>query len=82
MGYPIILQGFYILSGLTFPIEKKDRDANGFPLGLITQWKTGNRVGQGTVLLKLMHKLLIKGPNNDSSKGHSDIAISFSLNVN
>jgi hypothetical protein len=73
---------YYILSGLTFPIEKKDKDANGFPLGLISQWKTGNAVGQGTVLLKLMHKPLIKGANDDSSKGHSDIAISFSLNVN
>jgi hypothetical protein len=73
---------YYILSGLSFPIEKKDKDTNGFPLGLISQWKTGNVGGQGTVLLKLMHKPLIKGPNDDSSKGHSDIAITFSLNVN
>ncbi len=73
---------YYILSGLSFSIEKKDTDTNGFPLGLISQWKTGNVGGQGSVLLKLMHKPLIKGPNDDSSKGHSDIAISFSLNVN
>jgi len=73
---------YYILSGLSFPIEKKDKDTNGFPLGLISQWKTGNVGGQGTVLLKLMHKPLIKGPNDESSKGHSDIAITFSLNVN
>jgi len=73
---------YYLLSGLNFPIEKKDKDTNGFPLGLVSQWKTGNVGGQGTVLLKLMHKPLIKGANDDSSKGHSDIAISFSLNVN
>jgi hypothetical protein len=72
---------YFILSGLSLSIEKKDKDDNGFPLGLISQWKTGNVAGQGTVLLKLMHKPLIKGPNDDPNKGHSDIAISFTLNV-
>ncbi|MDP3468443.1 MAG: hypothetical protein Q8S11_08920 [Daejeonella sp.] len=72
---------YFILSGLSLSIEKKDKDDNGFPIGLISQWKTGNTGGQGSVLLKLMHKPLIKGPNDDPSKGHSDIAISFNLNV-
>jgi hypothetical protein len=73
---------YFILSGLNFPIEKKDFDANGFPLGLISQWKTGNASAQGSVLLKLMHKPLVKGPNDDPSKGHSDIAVNFPLKVN
>lgn len=73
---------YFILSGLNFPIEKKDVDANGFPLGLKSQWKTSSQSGQGSVLLKLMHKPLVKGPNDDPAKGHSDIAISFPLNVN
>lgn len=73
---------YYLLSGLNFPIEKKDTDANGFPLGLITQWKTGNVSAQGSLLLKLMHKPLIKGPNDDPAKGHTDLAINFSLKLN
>lgn len=72
---------YFVLSGLTLPIEKKDKDENGFPIGLISQWKTGNAVWQGSLLLKLMHKPLIKGANDDSNKGHSDIAINFTLNV-
>jgi hypothetical protein len=72
---------YFILSGLNFSIEKKDKDENGFPLGLISQWKTGSVGGQGSVLLKLMHKPIIKGPNDDPNKGHSDIAINFTLNV-
>ena len=72
---------YFILSGLTFSIEKKDKDESGFPLGLVSQWKTANSGGQGTVLLKLMHKPIIKGSNDDPNKGHSDIAISFKLNV-
>lgn len=73
---------YFILSGLNFPIEKKDLDVNGFPLGLKSQWKTSNQSGQGSVLFKLMHKPLVKGPNDDPSKGHSDIAISFPISVN
>lgn len=72
---------YFILSGLSLSIEKKDKDDNGYPIGLVSQWKTGNAGGQGTVSLKLMHKPIIKGPNDDPSKGHSDIAISFNLNV-
>jgi hypothetical protein len=72
---------YFIISGLTLPVEKKDKDDNGFPIGLISQWKTGNAVGKGTVLLKLMHKPLVKGANDDPNKGHSDIAINYTLNV-
>jgi hypothetical protein len=72
---------YFILSGLTLSIEKKDKDDSGFPLGLISQWKTGGAGGQGSLLLKLMHKPIIKGPNDDPNKGHSDIAISFNINV-
>ena len=72
---------YFVLSGLTLPIEKKDKDENGFPIGLISQWKTGNAVGKGSLLLKLMHKPLIKGANDDPNKGHSDIAINFTVSI-
>ena len=73
---------FFVLTGLNFSIQKTDVDGNGFPLGLNSQWRTNNAVGNGAVLLKLMHKPLIKGANDSPSKGHSDIAINFQLNLN
>jgi hypothetical protein len=73
---------FFVLTGLNFSIQKTDVDGNGFPLGLNSQWRTNNTVGNGAVLLKLMHKSLIKGANDSHTKGHSDIAISFQLNLN
>jgi hypothetical protein len=73
---------FFVLTGLNFPIQRTDSDGNGFPLGLKSQWVTGNSAVNGSVLLKLMHKPLIKGANDSSTKGHSDIAISFQLNIN
>jgi len=85
---PLILQQgkqhevFFILTGFGFTIEKKDKDDSGFPLGLLSQWRTGTVGGKGSILVKLMHKPLIKGPNDDAFKGHSDVAISFPLNLN
>lgn len=73
---------FFVLKDLSFPIEKTDKDSNGFPLGLKSIWKTNINPAKGSVLIKLMHKSQIKGPNDDASKGHSDISISFPLNVN
>ena len=73
---------FFVLSGLNLPIQKTDVDGNGFPIGLKSIWVTGSTAANGSVLLKLMHKPLIKGANDSPSKGHSDIAINFQLNLN
>jgi hypothetical protein len=73
---------FFVLTGLNLPIQKTDVDGNGFPIGLKSVWVTGSSAASGSVLLKLMHKPLIKGANDSHTKGHSDIAISFQLNLN
>jgi hypothetical protein len=71
---------YYLPNGVEIPIIKKDRDANGYPLGLLSDWSV-NTTGTGKVTVKLMHKTLIKGPNDPPSKGHSDIQIEFPLKI-
>ena len=71
---------FYLPSGVAVNITKTDKDSNGYPLGLNANWVTATS-GTGTLLFKLMHKPRIKGPNDDPSKGHSDVSISFPLSI-
>jgi len=69
---------FYFLpSGVAITILKTDTDSNGFPVGFNSTWTTGTTKSTGKVQLKLMHKPRIKGPNDDPSKGHSDLTIDF-----
>ncbi|TAE12377.1 MAG: hypothetical protein EAZ47_01955 [Bacteroidetes bacterium] len=69
---------FYFLptSGLTFNATKLDRDVNGFPLGFNNSVSTG-AASNGSILVKLMHKPLLKGPNDAPTVGHSDIEVNF-----
>jgi hypothetical protein len=71
---------YYLSEGLNMSINKKDKDANGYPLGFLTDWQT-NTAGDGNVIIKLMHKTLIKGPNDSPTKGHSDIEIIFPVKI-
>lgn len=72
---------FFLPSGLSVTITKNDRDSNGFPVGFNSTWITGATTGTGTLQLRLMHKPRIKGPNDDPSKGHSDLSINFPLRI-
>ena len=65
---------FYLPTGVTLTITKTDKDANGYPLGLNATWVVGT-AGTGSVMLKLMHKSGIKGPNDAPTLGHSDVQI-------
>ena len=71
---------YYLPSGVAVNISKTDKDANGYPLGLNATWTTTTS-GTGTLLFKLMHKPRIKGPNDDPSKGHSDLNVSFPMTI-
>jgi len=71
---------FYLPSGVNVTITKTDKDSNGFPLGIQSTW-TAAAAGTGNVTVKLMHKPLIKGPNDDPSKGHSDLQVVFPITV-
>lgn len=65
---------FYLPTGVTLTITKTDKDANGYPLGLNASWVVGT-AGTGSIMLKLMHKSGIKGPNDAPTLGHSDVQI-------
>lgn len=71
---------YYIPSGINVSVTKTDKDINGYPVGFSSSW-SATTAGTGSVLVKLMHKPRIKGPNDDPSKGHSDIEISFPISV-
>jgi hypothetical protein len=64
-----------------FTVTRTDKDAVGFPFGLASVWQTGNIPQQGFVRIKLMHKPVIKGPNDSPDKGHSDVDVIFPLRV-
>ena len=71
---------FYVPTGVTLTITKTDKDANGYPLVLNSTWAVG-AVGSGSILLKLMHKSGIKGPNDAPTLGHSDIQIQVPVRI-
>ncbi len=71
---------YYLASGVSVAVTKTDRDSNGFPLGIQSTWVAG-AAGSGNVTVKLMHKPLIKGPNDDPSKGHSDLQVVFPITI-
>lgn len=70
----------YYLTSSNIQIVKTDKDASGFPLGLTSTWTTTNGL-TGTVRIKLMHKPLIKGANDNPTVGHSDIDATMPLRV-
>ncbi len=72
---------FYVPSGITLQITKLDKDSRGFPLGLNSIWQTVNP-GAGSVLVKLMHKTGIKGPNDGPDLGHSDLELVMRTEIN
>jgi len=65
---------YFIPSGVNVAVVKNDRDASGYPVGLNSTWTVGG-TGTGSILLKLMHKTGIKGPNDAPTVGHSDLQV-------
>ncbi|MSP08664.1 MAG: hypothetical protein EXR15_08405 [Chitinophagaceae bacterium] len=67
---------YFIPTKITAVIQKTDRDKNGYPIGIQSNWQF-SAMGSGSILLKLMHKTALKGPNDGPNVGHSDIQISL-----
>jgi hypothetical protein len=65
---------YFIPSGVGVTVVKNDRDASGYPVGLNSTWTVAGP-GTGSILLKLMHKTGIKGPNDAPTVGHSDLQV-------
>ena len=72
---------FYIPSGVQLTVTKTDRDLSGFPIGVSTTWQAGP-AALGSVLIKLMHKTGIKGPNDSPDLGHSDLQLPMPIRLN
>ena len=68
---------YFLPTGITAAIQKTDKDKNGYPIGFQSNWQF-SAAGTGSILLKLMHKTALKGPNDGPNVGHSDIQISLS----
>lgn len=81
----IVAQGkahemYFIPTGITINISKNDRDASGYPIGLKSTWAVGTP-GNGTLLLKLMHKTGIKGPTDAPNVGHADLQVVIPIRI-
>jgi hypothetical protein len=81
----IVAQGrshevFFLPTGAQLTITKNDRDLSGFPIGISSTWQTGP-AALGIVLVKLMHKTGIKGPNDSPNLGHSDLQLSMPVRL-
>lgn len=81
----IVTQGkahelFFIPSGVNLTVVKNDRDASGYPIGLNSTWTVGG-AGTGSILLKLMHKSGIKGPNDAPTLGHADLQVAVPCRI-
>ena len=81
----IVTQGkahelFFIPSGINVGVVKNDRDMSGYPIGLNSTWTVGG-AGTGSILLKLMHKSGIKGPNDPPTLGHADLQVSVPCRI-
>jgi hypothetical protein len=75
----IVAQGkahemYFLPTGLNLTVTKNDRDASGYPVGLNSTWAVG-AAASGSVMVKLMHKSGIKGPNDAPTVGHSDLQV-------
>lgn len=75
----IIAQGkahelYFLPTGLNLTVTKTDRDAAGYPIGVQSTWAVG-AAASGNVMVKLMHKSGIKGPNDAPTVGHTDLQV-------
>lgn len=73
-------QFFYLPVGVNINVAVTDQDNAGLPLGILSQWTTGE-VSTGTVRFVLKHKPGNKASNDDVSKGETDIDLNFVARV-
>ena len=74
-------QVFYTVnpSGL-LTVTYNDADVNGRPIGVDTQWETGD-AGTGSIDVVLKHQPDIKDANSGINDGETDINVTFTVNL-
>ena len=60
------------------PVNYADQDINGLPVGLITEWLTGD-AESGTFQVLLKHQPDIKSSNSTAEDGATDLDITFNI---
>lgn len=65
---------FDLTSGLNAVITRTDLDANNLPIGIMSQWVTGN-ASTGTSTIRLRHQPGVK--NGQCDPGETDIELNF-----
>ena len=63
------------------PVSYNDTDDNSLPVGLSTNWITGDAVSGSSFRVVLKHQPDIKTATSTANDGESDIDISWTLNV-
>lgn len=71
---------FLTASGVPLNINRTDKDAKGYPLGLASSWTTGP-AGIGMLLVKLQHKPDVKGPADPPTLGATDLQLNVPIKV-
>lgn len=64
-----------------FSVIYADTDANGLPIGLITSWRTGGEVSEGTFRVVLKHQPDRKSEEADATIGATDVDVSWNLSI-
>ncbi len=63
-------------------VNYNDKDDNGLPLGLSTEWTAATAAAAGTFRVILKHQPDLKSASSTATTGESDIDITFTINVN
>lgn len=69
------------IDNATDPINYNDKDKNGLPLGLSTNWITGSTVSGKIFKIRLQHQPDIKSATSGANNGDTDFNIDFVLNI-
>jgi hypothetical protein len=65
----------------TDPVRYDDKDSNGLPIGLHTDWTVASVVSTGTFQVLLKHQPGLKSATSTSADGEDDLNVTFDIEV-
>jgi len=65
----------------TDPVRYDDKDSNGLPIGLRTEWTAASAAASGTFQVLLKHQPGLKSATSTSADGEDDLNITFDIEV-
>jgi hypothetical protein len=65
----------------TDPVPYDDKDNNGLPIGLRTEWTAASAAASGTFQVLLKHQPGLKSATSTSADGEDDLNITFDIEV-